>query len=268
MTRFICQQCGTQFDESDAAPERCAICEDERQFVRWAGQAWTDAQELASRHRLIWRDDDGVTGIGMDPEFAIGQRPLLIEEADGCVLWDCTSLVTPEVVEMINARGGLKAIAISHPHFYSAMGDWSDAFGGVPIYLHADDQQWVMRSHPAIVFWQGEQHTLSTALTLVRCGGHFEGGTVLHWADGASGADALFVGDIASVAMDRAHVSFMYSFPNHIPLGPSAVKRIAAALQPFRFDRIYGSWWGRTIASGAREAFDRSVSRYLAAIAP
>ena len=232
--------------------------------MRWEGQAWTDMDALGRDHRLAMRDEHGVTGIGIEPLFAIGQRALLIEEADGCVLWDCTSLVTPEIVEAIGSRGGLKAIAISHPHFYSAMVEWSEAFGGVPIYLHADDRQWVMRQSPSIVFWEGDTHRLSETLTLIRCGGHFEGSSMLHRAAGASGAGALFVGDSAQVTMDRAHVSFMYSYPNIIPLGPAAIRRIAAAVAPFAFDRVYGGWWDRNILAGGRQAFDRSVARYLA----
>jgi glyoxylase-like metal-dependent hydrolase (beta-lactamase superfamily II) len=266
MTHFICCQCGVQFAASVAAPEHCPICEDERQFVRWEGQAWTDVNALGRDHRLAWRDEGGVTGIGIEPTFAIGQRALLIEEADGCVLWDCTSLVTAEIVEAIGSRGGLKAIAISHPHFYSAMVEWSEAFGGVPVYLHAADRQWVMRPNPSIVFWEGDTQLLSNTLTLIHCGGHFEGSSMLYWAAGASGAGALLVGDSAQVTMDRSHVSFMYSYPNIVPLGPAAIRRIAAAVAPFAFDRIYGGWSDRNILAGGRQAFDRSVARYLAAI--
>ena len=32
-------------------------------------------------------------------------------------------------------------------------------------------------------FWDGETKEIGTALTLIRCGGHFEGGTVLHWPE-------------------------------------------------------------------------------------
>ena len=46
----------------------------------------------------------------------------------------------PDAVEYVKSLGGLKAIAVSHPHFYGAVADWSEAFGGVPIYLHADDR--------------------------------------------------------------------------------------------------------------------------------
>jgi hypothetical protein len=74
-------------------------------------------------------------------------------------------------------------------------------------------------------------------------------------------------GDVAQVAMDRRHVSFMYSYPNYMPLNAATVRRIAEAIAPFAFDRIYGAWWGRNIEHGAKAAFDASVARYLAAIA-
>ncbi len=263
----ICVQCGQQFTASAQPPPSCPICEDSRQYVRWDGQAWTDHEELARRHCLDWRDDLGVVGIGVEPSFAIGQRALLIQEADGCVMWDCTPLVTAEAVERIKTLGGLKGIAISHPHYYSAMIEWSDAFNGAPIYLHADDREWVMRPSPSIVHWTGETRPLSPALTLIRCGGHFTGATMMHWSAGADGKGALFAGDIAAVAEDRRHVSFMYAYPNLIPLNATAVRRVQAAVSPFAFDRIYGAWWNRNVAADGRAAFDASVDRYLGAIA-
>jgi hypothetical protein len=74
-------------------------------------------------------------------------------------------------------------------------------------------------------------------------------------------------GDIAMVAMDRRSVSFMYSYPNYIPLNAAAVRGIANVVAPLAFDRIYGAWWDRNIAGDAKALFDASVRRYLAAIA-
>jgi glyoxylase-like metal-dependent hydrolase (beta-lactamase superfamily II) len=189
-----------------------------------------------------------------------------LREPDGCVLWDCVPLLTPEAVRYVQSLGGLKAIAVSHPHYYGAIADWSEAFGGVPIYLHNDDRAWITRPHRAIVLWSGESCRLSQDIVLVRTGGHFAGGTVLHWRAGAEGRGALLTGDIATVAMDRRSVSFMYSYPNYIPLNAASVRRIADAVEPLAFDRIYGAWWNRNIATGAKAAFDASVRRYLAAI--
>jgi glyoxylase-like metal-dependent hydrolase (beta-lactamase superfamily II) len=266
MPLWTCEQCGAQFPESGKPPASCPICEDERQYVNWNGQAWLTREELAQRHRLVWRDDLGLLGIGLEPSFAIGQRALLIPERDGCVLWDCIPLATPEAVAHVRSLGGLKAIAISHPHYYGAVADWSEAFGGAPVYLHGDDRQSVTRPHPSIVPWSGDTHRISDDIQLVRTGGHFAGGTVLHWRAGADGRGALLTGDVAMVAMDRRSLSFMYSFPNYIPLNARAVQAIARAVAPLAFDRIYGAWWGRNIGADAKSAFDRSVRRYLAAI--
>jgi hypothetical protein len=103
-------------------------------------------------------------------------------------------------------------------------------------------------------------------ITLARCGGHFEGGTVLHWAAGAEGRGALLSGDILQVVPDRRWVSFMRSYPNLVPLDAASVERIAAAVQPYAYERLYGAWWDMHVEQDARAAVARSVARYLAAI--
>ena len=266
MPFWTCEQCGAQFSESATPPPSCLICEDVRQFVNWNGQTWLTREQIAERAKLIWRDDLGVAGIGVEPRFAIGQRALLLRESDGCVMWDCVPLATAEAVQYVRSLGGLKAIAVSHPHFYGAVADWSEAFGGAPVYLHGDDRAFVTRPHRAIVPWSGETQKLSENIMLVRTGGHFAGATVLHWRKAAQGRGALFAGDIAMVGMDRRSLSFMYSYPNNIPLNAAAVRRIAGAVAPLAFDAIYGAWWDRNIAAGAKTLFDASVRRYLAAI--
>jgi hypothetical protein len=267
MPVWICEQCGAHFPDSVAPPSVCPICEDERQFVNWKGQRWLTREQLAATHKDIWRADLGVVGIGLEPSFAIGQRALLLRENDGCVMWDCIPIATREAIDHVRSLGGLKAIAVSHPHFYGAVADWSEAFGGAPIYLHADDRRWITRPCPSIVNWTGDSQSISADITLWRAGGHFAGATILHWRAGADGKGALCTGDIAMVAMDRRSVSFMYSYPNLLPLNAAAVTRIAGVVAPLSFDRIHGAWWGRNIAEGAKAAFDASVRRYLAAIA-
>jgi hypothetical protein len=256
MPLWTCEQCGAQFPENAEPPLACLICEDERQFVNWKGQAWLTREELAKGRKLVWRDDLGIPGIAIEPGFAIGQRALLVPEADGCVMWDSVPLVTPEAIDYVRSLGGLKAIAVSHPHFYGAVADWSEAFGGVPVYLHGDDRAFVT----------GDSHRISNDILLVRTGGHFAGATLMHWRAGAEGRGALLTGDVAMVAADRRSLSFMYSFPNYIPLNAPAVRRIWASVEPLAFDRVYGAWWGRNIADNARAAFEMSVRRYIAAI--
>jgi hypothetical protein len=266
MPNFICTTCGTQFAESDQPPANCGICEDERQYVGWQGQQLTTLDDLRQSHRNVVRLKElGLYGIGMEPSFAIGQRALLITHPEGNVLWDCIPLIDDGLIEMIRGIGGISAIAISHPHFYSSMIEWSHAFD-CPIYLHVADRQWVMRPDPAIEFWNGETKQIGHGLTLIRCGGHFEGGTVLYWSEGADGKGVILSGDILSVVQDRRWVSFMYSYPNLIPLPASTVRRIVEAVEPFEFYRIYGAWWGNTVFTNAKAAVARSGERYIRAI--
>jgi glyoxylase-like metal-dependent hydrolase (beta-lactamase superfamily II) len=262
LSTYVCKACGTQYPTSEQPPEACAICEDPRQYIPHdAGQVWVAWDELLDSHDAEIRDDHGLLGIGCAPELAIGQRALLVKSAAGNVLWDCIPYLDDAIVERIAAEGGLAAIAISHPHFYTAMVEWAHTFG-CPIYLHEAERKWVMRPDPSVRFWEGETHDLGGGLTLIRCGGHFEGGQVLHWRD----RRALLAGDIVMVVPDRRYVSFMYSFPNLIPLPPSKVQHIAAALAPFEFDTLHGSWWDRFIEADGSNIVRRSADRYIRAL--
>src|SRR5215475_7057493 len=151
MEAFICTACGTQYTPSEVAPRECVICEEERQYVPPRGQTWTTLAALTAGHFNSYRQyEPGLIGIGTQPQFAIGQRALVVCTTNGNVLWDCIAMLDPATIALINGLGSLKAVAISHPHFYTTMVEWSRAFGGIPIHLHADDHRWIMRPDPAI----------------------------------------------------------------------------------------------------------------------
>jgi hypothetical protein len=263
----VCATCGAWFPDGPA-PVACPICEDERQWVPEGGQRWTTAEAMPAAHQADVRDvEPGLVGIGLEPAFAIGQRLLLVESSAGTIVWDMIPAVTDAAVEAVRARGPVQAIAISHPHYYSAMSAWSEALGDVPILLHAADRVHVTRPCAAVEHWEGEALPLAGGATLIRLGGHFAGGTVLHWPDGAEGRGCLLTGDIVMVVPDRTVVSFMWSYPNLLPLPAREVGRIAAALDPWEYDRIYGAWWDRVIRSDAQGAVRRGVERYVRALA-
>jgi len=266
MTCYICETCGTQYAESSEPPRACPICEDDRQYVGWEGQRWTTHDELAARHRLRIERDAGLLGIGV-PDFAIPQRALLLPTDAGNILWECVSLVTGEGVAALRELGGVDRIVISHPHFYSSMVDWSAALGGVPILLHAADREWAQRSSSNVEFWDGDRLELSPGVTLIRCGGHFPGSTALHWQDGPRAGGALFPGDALQVVLDRRHVTFMYSYPNYVPMRTSDVIAMRDRVAGYEFEDVYGYTWGRNILGGGRAAVDASFERHLAAVA-
>lgn len=267
MLNYICVTCGNQYQATEAPPSHCLICEDERQYVNPQGQTWTTLNELQREyHNLMSPLEPGLTEIGTKPKFAIGQRALLVQVSGGNVLWDCVSLIDEATIEAIGAVGGISALAMSHPHMFGSMVEWSHAFGKAPIYLHADYEQWIQRPDPVIKFWEGESHKLDEGVTLHRCGGHFKGSTMLLWPEGAAGRGVLLSSDTLHVTPDRCHVSFMYSYPNYIPVSAATVDSIIAKVMPLKFDRIYSHFYHLDIESDAKSVVQRSAERYKRAI--
>lgn len=263
MPAFICVTCGVQYPPADAPPDSCPVCEDERQFLAPSGQQWTTLERMRITHWNAWRQlEPGLFGIGTTPAFAIGQRALLVQTDAGNVLWDCISFIDAATVALVRALGGIAAIAISHPHYYSTVVEWAHAFAA-PVWLHKADRSWVMRPDPALRFWSGATHGLPGGLTLIHAPGHFDGAAMLHWPAGAEGRGALLSGDIIQVAADRKSAGFMRSYPNWIPLGPAGVRRIADAVAPFAYERVYGAFWDRVIPVDGKAAVERSVARAL-----
>lgn len=267
MEHWICATCGSQFAASQEPPQQCPICLDQRQYVGYQGQQWTTLDKMRQEgyRTIIKQEELHLIGIGTTPSFAIGQRALLVQTEQGNVLWDCISFLDEETVQTVQDLGGIAAIAISHPHYYSSMIEWAERFHA-PVYLHEADRRWVMRPDKCITFWSGETLPLLDGLTLVRLGGHFPGGAVLHWPQGAEGQGVLLAGDIIYVVADRAWVSFMYSYPNLIPLPAHEIRRMRDVIALYPFERLYAAWFERIVSADASAAVQRSAERYLKAI--
>jgi len=266
MPNYMCATCGTQYAVSEQPPAICTICSDERQYIGPNGQQWMLLADLQRDHHNVFNDlAPNLTSVVTEPKFAIGQRAHIIQTPSGNVLWDCISLIDDATIEKIQSLGGLSAIAISHPHYYSTIVNWSKAFGDIPIYIHANDRQHVTQLDPVIHFWEGDNLSIGDGLTLICCKGHFDGSAVLHWRDGAEGKGVLFTGDTIFVVSDTRFVTFMYSYPNYIPLPAPKVQHIVDTVEPFAFDQIYDAF-GRVVKSDAHGAVIRSAARYIKAI--
>ena len=266
MPVHICRECGTSYANAPSPPPICPICEDERQYVPWTGQAWTVREKLAATHVNAWRRlEPDLFEIHTQPDFAIGQRALLVRTPAGNVLWDCIALLDDATIALIEGLGGLASIAISHPHYYTTCQDWAAAFG-CPVHLHAADRAWVMRPHQALRFWDGDALELGGDVTLIRLGGHFPGSTVLHWTAGGGQDGVLLTGDTIQLVADPRRVTFLWSYPNMIPLSARTVRRIADNMARWRVDRLYGFSVGRQIMEDGNAAIERSAERYIASL--
>ena len=140
MTSYICLTCGVQYPPSARPPFQCIICEDDRQYVNPAGQAWTTLEEINAQHKnIISRVTANLYAIFSEPAFAISQRAHLLLDSGGNILWDCITNIDEDTIEQVNKLGGIRSIALSHPHYFSTILEWSKAFGNVPIYVNALD---------------------------------------------------------------------------------------------------------------------------------
>ena len=266
MPAFICTTCGCQYSNTEAPPAGCLICQDDRQYVNPAGQAWTTMLSMKKTYFNAFRRLElRLMGIGTFPAFAIGQRALMLRTPAGNFLWDCISFLDEATITIITALGGLAGIACSHPHFFASAVEWSHAFKSVPVYIHAMDREYVTRLDPVVDFWEGDRLELTEDVNLIRCGGHFPGSSVLHWANGANGQGVLMTGDTLQVRPDKG-LTFMHSYPNLIPLDAMAVQQIAQTLAPWPFETIYGGWWERVIRANAKQVMANSVKQYVAAV--
>lgn len=259
----LCKACGTSYDASQRPVERCKICQDERQYVPVSGQSWIDFDDLTRSHTNRWQQHTPhLFSLTTIPAFAINQRAFLLRTPVGNVLWDCIANLDPATRTIIRALGGLSAIAISHPHYYTTMQNWAEAFDA-PVWLHAADSAWIMRDSPWIRLWEGEEHSLLPGITLLRLGGHFAGGTVLYQDEGEG---TLLSGDILQVTPGADAVSFMWSYPNMLPLSSGTVAGIMRRLEGVKFASLYGAFEGLNIVSDAHEIVQRSGAKYLSCL--
>jgi hypothetical protein len=203
-----------QYAPSDAPPPACPVCEDERQYVPPGGQAWLTLDELRNSSSNAWRVlEPNLYEIVTTPAFAIGQRAQLLRTPAGNILWDCIALIDGATVELINAMGGIKGIAISRALLH--LHDGVEPRVRQRADPSAQSRSGMVTGDPAIKLWEGERKELLPGLTLICCGGHYPGGTVLHWAAGAGRQSAL-LGRYRSI-QDRKTVSFMRSFRISFP---------------------------------------------------
>lgn len=262
MTIWICATCGVEHPDSPEPPlGNCAICADERQYIPRTGQSWITLAELAEQSHVTVHQEhgSGVHALYREPEFAIGQHTYLVQTVDGNLMWDPPNYLDAEILDIVRALGGASVIAASHPHMFGSQVSWSEALGGARILVNEIDRGWVRREASIIEPWHELCQPLP-GITLVRLGGHFPGSAIAHIDDSTGGS--LLVGDTIGGAVAEGWLTFLRSYPNRIPLSAAVVRRIADALEPYDFERLFGLT-GKVIPKGAKQAVRDSAQRYI-----
>lgn len=260
---WLCVTCGNEYPDAAAPPDRCLICDEERQYLPADGQQWTrlTADTFADRRLTVREVEPQITEFTLDPPIGIGQHALLVRTAAGNILWEPPGFIGAVLLDALREAGGVSGIVSSHPHLVGASVSLSHAFGGVPVWFNELDRRWITRPDPVHRFWS-HRAEIAPGVTLLECGGHFPGSAVLHIGSAAEGRGALLTGDTIMVGADRASVSFMRSYPNLIPLPPRLVRQIVAAVDRVSYDRIYGAFGG-VIDSDAARIVHASAKRYI-----
>jgi glyoxylase-like metal-dependent hydrolase (beta-lactamase superfamily II) len=193
--------------------------------------------------------------------FAIGQRALLVLSEQGNVLWDCIPMLDELSVEFIKSKGGLKAIAFSHPHYYSNMNDWAEVFD-CPVYIHNNDAENVMVKGSHIRLWNGDELELWDGIKIILIGGHFEGSCILH-VPFLSNEGAILCGDTLFLSPSKKHFSAFRSYPNRIPLPMHEMRRIKDRFDLISFDSFYGYIKTQNLHENVKGIFEHSMCRYF-----
>lgn len=302
---LICTACGTQHPHTSRSfLKTCFICDDPRQFVPPSGQSFTTLSDLRSSTspkyknefhpykysnpkekfkaaRSDQKDEGEVLSIDdlqkaelifivTAPKFGIGQRAILVRLPSGKnVLWDCVAYLDDDTVNKIKQLGGIDAMVISHPHFYTTHLEWARAFGDCPVYLAADDKKWRVRLDESVQREITEEETRirdregkDLGVVAVKLGGHFPGSLVLHihhsgrllTADtifttpsGLSNWEVNALGETRSRPKDTNSYSFMWSIPNMIPLSVDEIARMWMILKTYDFKSTHGLILGQDI---------------------
>lgn len=148
-----------------------------------------------AKYKNSFKQDDiekRMTSIYTEPKFAIGQRCVLLETPAGNVLWDCITYLDQETVDFIQSKGGLKAIVISHPHYYTTHLDWAKTFD-CPVYFSREDVEWVNQPDPESrrKLLKDTFEDIIDGVGAIKVGGHFPGSLVLLWEKKLFIADSL-----------------------------------------------------------------------------
>jgi glyoxylase-like metal-dependent hydrolase (beta-lactamase superfamily II) len=260
MKTIICSTCGTQLSVEPQTPDHCPICTDDRQYVPESGQLWADTAELENRTIKITQLNSGLYALKITPDFAIAQRALLLVSPGGNILWDCIPCIDQSTIDFINNIGSLKAIAFSHPHYYSNMNEWAAEFD-CPIYIHQNDAEWVPFETTYIRLWRGNKMQLWDGINIVHIGGHFAGSCLLH-VPNLTPKGTVLCGDTFNIGRSKQHIAIMYSYPNIILLPRNEFAKAYQKASVIEFDSIYGAFENQDIEGNAMEIFNASMQRY------
>ncbi|BBN04693.1 hypothetical protein MPTK1_3g06910 [Marchantia polymorpha subsp. ruderalis] len=263
----VCGHCGTMFGVGKARGD-CVICTDDRQLglLPW-GQSWGTYSQLRRLEAplLLRNAERDLVEISYTTKR---QRCFLILNPLGNILWGSTTFLDDAAIVTIKKLGGIRAIAVSHPHELFGYAKWAVTFQ-CPVYIHERDKNLVVHNTEFIETWDGEELALCSQIKLIRLGGHYDGGAILHWTNNGldqDGKGVILCADMLQVGEDGQTVSSMRSYHNFIPISESDVQRIIWKLLSVEYERLYASGNIRDLPVNAKVLTNLSLEKYACVI--
>ncbi|KAJ5626507.1 beta-lactamase-like protein [Penicillium herquei] len=248
---LICSTCGVQYD---------------------VDAGLNSSKEKYHNVFTTYPENPNLIAIHTAPKLGIGQRAFLClgGATTGNILWDCITYLDEETIRHVNSLGGISAIVISHPHYFSTSIQWAETFD-CDLYISAEDEEWLGNRGDGtrMKLWNGQRlgfpcdksdgNPDGSDIIAIKTGGHFPGSSVLWWKS----AKKLFIADTIMLipsglyTVNRppgtASFSFMWSYPNFIPLTPDAIHDIWKAIKDIHFEDAHGAFLGQDTRGNSKE---------------
>ncbi|MFQ5915685.1 MAG: MBL fold metallo-hydrolase [Nitrospinota bacterium] len=259
---LICTYCGNRTFVPEGETPECRICA-YRYVPEPKGRARFERPEaLRPRHHVeIVQLEEDVWRFYVRPDLGIRHYAYFIQRPAGNVLMDMQPLLTEELADWIARKDGLKAIILSHPHYYGAMDEFSARFGA-PVWVHAADREWTV-GYPNVEFLDAETLSLDDDLWVVHVPAQFEGGLCLLYARHRG---ILFTGDTLMVSPSTGELSAWKNTPRKVPYTREEFRVIRERILSLEFDQLFASVRGE-IRSGAKEKAGAFCAAYLGRMA-
>ena len=259
LSPYACSNCG-HWQFHFAVPPNCPICSDVRNDLPEDGWDFRTPQDLAGLAHHQHEVMQGLWEFSTTPRFGLDSHGWLLIEPDGNVAFEAAPIYDEVALARIEALGGVRVLAASHPHGYGALWQLQRRFDP-ELLIQKLDLQWT-KAFRVTRPWD-ERHEIKPGLVLHHTGGHYDGHAVLH--DARRGA--VFVGDALKLDFGAdgrlAALSCHKAYHKQIPLSPNEARRYRAVFETLDFDTVFTPFdFARDVPKAAVLALlDRMIQR-------
>ena len=227
------------------------MCLDFRHTPADAGFEFWSAEEAAARIVTRWQQEKGgITVLRSEPGLGIGPNGYLIALPGGNLLFESPAWFSAGALAMIEAAGGVRWMAASHPHAYGGMWQIQERFAPEIVAIQRADLPWTGTLRVNRPY--DERLEIAPGAELLHTGGHFDGHAVLLRRD----RRVLFAGDMVKfhLADNPPGISTHKGFNRRIPMSHAEIRRYREVVAPLEFDEIHTTFEHAPQGVGTRAA--------------